>query len=225
MKRKKAVDDDEEDEEEKPVRKASRKPTSKVKAKQGGDGDEGEDEKPVKKATRKPASKAKAKQVEDEGEDEDEKPVKKISRKPASKVEAVQGEDEEEDEDKKQIKKTSTKPASKDKAPSSKDKSKATVPAILKEDQAEDEELADATNGGDDDLSDELASINGIKPKVYLTVGEEKEIRSMTRCVFYFLCSGKELMAGGSVAIQRIKQRGLLIIIIGMCTYPVLLND
>ena len=32
-------------------------------------------------------------------------------------------------------------------------------------------------------------------------------------------------MAGGSVAIQRIKQRGLLIIIIGMCTYPVLLND
>jgi DNA ligase-1 len=35
---------------------------------------------------------------------------------------------------------------------------------------------------------DELAEIDGIKPKVALLDGEEKEVSSMTRCEPYKLC-------------------------------------
>ena len=120
---------------------------------------------PAKKA---PASKGKSKTAvsaptkEDEEEDEDEKPAK-TDRKPASKVK---------DQD------------TAKKVPASKGKSKIAVPAPIKEDQAEDEKMADGADGGDKDPSDDLASINGIKPNVYLAMGEEKEVRSMTRCVF-----------------------------------------
>jgi len=36
-------------------------------------------------------------------------------------------------------------------------------------------------------MSDELAEIDGHKPKVYFADGEEREVKSMTRCVIVLL--------------------------------------
>jgi DNA ligase-1 len=70
-------------------------------------------------------------------------------------------------------------------APASRGKPKASEKVVEKvvEENAEEEQMDEDEGNGIAKSSDELAEINGVKPKVYLKDGAEQEVSSMSRCV------------------------------------------
>lgn len=111
----------------------------------------------------------------------------KAAQKPASKRKrAVEDDVEEEDaeEDKQPVKKrTRSKPESTASNATTKDAAK--VASSKEEDDVKMDDIQEEVKGGDGDdaAEDELASINGVKPKILMADGEEKEVSSLTRLV------------------------------------------
>ncbi|KAL0060661.1 hypothetical protein AAF712_012538 [Marasmius tenuissimus] len=163
-----------------PAPKAPKKPASKARAapksKKAADKDEDEDEtdkKPKSKGkARAPAKRKKAAEEEDEEEEETEKPKSKgKGRAPAKrrKVDEEAEEDGNDDEKEPELEK----PKSKGKRAPARSKKAA-------DDMDVDEK--DEKDGKDEDKRanerDELASFDGIKPKILLADGEEREVKS-----------------------------------------------
>ncbi|KAL0961041.1 hypothetical protein HGRIS_006031 [Hohenbuehelia grisea] len=186
-KRKRAADEDEEDdakdEDEAEPAKRARKPASRGK---GADVDSG---KPASRARKAPTSRGKSKAQNENGnddqedqakveEEEDMKPAKKgkpasKARKPVSRVkteekvrEDEEGEGTNEGHDG-QVDSEASKPSS---------SKEASGEVAQRDDIAHD----DPNASGPADATDELAEINGVKPKVYLADGDETEVGSMT---------------------------------------------
>ncbi|KAF9490955.1 hypothetical protein BDN71DRAFT_1422178 [Pleurotus eryngii] len=105
----------------------------------------------------------------------------KAAQKPASKRKrAVENDVEEEDaeEDKQPVKKrTRSKPESTASSASAKDTAKV---APSKEEDVKMDVIQEDKGNEDDAAEDELALINGVKPKILMADGEEKEVSSLT---------------------------------------------
>ncbi|KAJ2931053.1 hypothetical protein H1R20_g6035, partial [Candolleomyces eurysporus] len=135
---------------------------------------------------KKPASKAKAPAAKKEKAPPKPKkaPAKKKKVEEEEEDEEEDEEDEEEEEEVKPKKAAPKRAAAAAKAPAAKGKGRAKVKK--EEDEDEDEDAMDVEDdvkpagGAKADPNDELAEINGIKPKVVLVEGEEHEVKSAT---------------------------------------------
>ncbi|KAK7453457.1 hypothetical protein VKT23_011730 [Stygiomarasmius scandens] len=183
----------------KPASTSKAKPSSKrKKVDEDEDEEEEEEEEEEEKATstKKPASRTSARKPsskrkkDDEEEEETKKPASRAStRKPPSKRKKAD-EDDEEEETKKPVSKASTKPSSKakGKAPARKLKLEEDIEEKDEEEEQEKREEADAdaeeakpqAAASSSSSGDELAEINGIKPKVVMKDGDETEVKSQT---------------------------------------------
>ncbi|KAJ7768304.1 hypothetical protein B0H16DRAFT_313544 [Mycena metata] len=209
---KRKADSEDEDDSDAPPKKKARKPASKAKGKKKVDSDEDDDqdsdESPKKK--RKPASKAKGRKKvdsDDEADDSDEPPKKKAKKAvstPKRKKKADSEEEEDSDEPpKKKARKPASKPKSKKKADSEDEDDEDAesdddeVPSKGKGKKKVDSDEEDGDEDDDEDekptkqskststTGDDLAEIDGHKPKVLLDDGEDREVKSLTSSSTY----------------------------------------
>jgi hypothetical protein len=154
-------------------------------------------------------------------------PVSK--KKPASKAKSTAGKkrkkaDDEDDGDGDQAEEAQDeKPkAKKTKIPAPRSKGKAVVKEADDQEEIADEQTHEDEGKEGAKSSDELAEINGIKPKVYLEDGAEREVSSMSRYGYRF-CKDLCCLLIFSLVHPRIRSSVLGTIITGECSkhYPV----
>ncbi|KAE9402549.1 hypothetical protein BT96DRAFT_964719 [Gymnopus androsaceus JB14] len=190
--------EDDEDEEEAP-KKSRKPPSSKGKSlkrarKDISETEEEDEEEEVPKNSKKPPSskgkKSAKRSKKDDDEEEEEEPPKKSRKPPSSKGKQSSKrakKDVSDTEDHSDVEEERKKPSSSRKPTS---KAKSAVKGRKGEEETDDEEgeSNDDDNEDDDeggDGGDELASIKGIKPNVYLKDGDEKEVQSQTSSSTY----------------------------------------
>ncbi|KAJ7040743.1 DNA ligase [Mycena alexandri] len=197
--RKKVDSEEDEDQDSDESPKKKRKPASKAKGKKkvDSDGDADDSDEPPKKKAKKAVSTPKRKKRADseEEEEEDDEPPKKKARKPASKPKGKKkaDSDEEEEEDVRPAKKKpvskakgKTKVESDDEGPSKgKGKKKADSDEEDGDEDDDEDEKPTKQSKSTSTTGDDLAEIDGHKPKVLLDDGEDREVKSLTSSSTY----------------------------------------
>ncbi|KAJ7176641.1 DNA ligase [Mycena filopes] len=153
----KQADSDDDDSDETPKKKAP-------KRKKRADSDDEDDESPKKKA-RKPVSKPKGKKKVDSEDEDEEDDVRPAKKKPASKAKGemkVESDDDEKPSKGKGKKKADSEEEDED------------------EDDEDDDEKPKKQSKSTSTTGDDMAEIDGHKPKVLLDDGEDREVKSLT---------------------------------------------